>query len=265
MASDGSERDAKDALSKLLQMGMVEDYQQEFEMLIKRVTIPESLLKSFYISGLKLNLQCLLLRSNLKTLDEAFSLARAAETRFANLDILEFLRSNPSTLGEDFFKARITEARFEIIAKEDKEHIVEKKIDVILPLQGEFASPKAKGSLNADEYIGVEEVVGGGEALGIGEDDDLGDAATDGGDDEVESGDISILNSLIGHGSSRSLQLGEKPARGMFMCSSTMAARIILFDPTSSKYCVYLPTLRRCLRFILAEVKLFCVRTCVPM
>ncbi|GKE05923.1 hypothetical protein Tco_1397941, partial [Tanacetum coccineum] len=86
----------------------------------------------------------------------------------------------PLTLGEDFFKARITEARSEIIAKEDKEHIVEKKIDAILSLQGEFASPKAKGSLNDDEYIGVEEVVGGGEALGIGEDDDLGDAATDG-------------------------------------------------------------------------------------
>ncbi|GKB34217.1 hypothetical protein Tco_0879159, partial [Tanacetum coccineum] len=73
---------------------------------------------------------------------------------------------NPSTLGEDFFKARITEVRFEITAKEEKEHIVEKKIDVILPLQGEFASPKAEGSLNDDEYVGVEEVVGGGEALG---------------------------------------------------------------------------------------------------
>ncbi|GKA19379.1 retrovirus-related pol polyprotein from transposon 297 family protein [Tanacetum coccineum] len=193
MALAGSERDAKDALSKLLQLGTVEDYQREFEMLIKRVTIPESLLKSFYISGLKLDLQCLLLRSNPKTLDEAFSLARAAETRFANLDIWEFLRSNPSTLGEDFFKDRVTEACFEIIAKEDKEHIVEKKIDVLLPLK---------------------EVVGGGEALGIGEDDDLGDATTDGGDDAVESGDISILNSLIGHGSPRSLQLWGKIGKG---------------------------------------------------
>ncbi|GJX75500.1 reverse transcriptase domain-containing protein [Tanacetum coccineum] len=91
----------------------------------------------------------------------------AAETRFANLDIWKFLRSNPSILGEDFFKACIAEARFEIIAKEDKEHIVEKKIDVILPLplQGEFASPEVKGSLDevkgsldADEDIGVDEV-----------------------------------------------------------------------------------------------------------
>ncbi|GKB96678.1 hypothetical protein Tco_0982815, partial [Tanacetum coccineum] len=141
MASDGSDQEAEYALSKLLQMGTVEDYQRELEMLIKLVTNTESLLKSFYISGLKLDLQCLLLRSNPKTLNEAFSLTRAVETGFTNLDIWEFLRSNPSTLGEDFFKARITEARFEIIAKEDKEHIVEKKIDVILPLQGEFASP----------------------------------------------------------------------------------------------------------------------------
>ncbi|GJY04117.1 hypothetical protein Tco_0370057 [Tanacetum coccineum] len=184
MASDGNDQDAEYALSKLLQMGTMEDYQHEFEMLIKRVMIPEYLLKSFYISGLKLDLQCLL------------------------------LRSNPSTLGEDFFKARITKARFEIIIKEDKEHIVEKKIDVILPLQGEFTSPKAKGSLNADEYIGVEEVVGGGEALGIGEDDDLGDAATDQGDDAVKSGDISLLNSLIGHGSPCSLQLWGKIGKG---------------------------------------------------
>ncbi|GKB24860.1 hypothetical protein Tco_0864261, partial [Tanacetum coccineum] len=179
------------------------------------------------------------------------SSGRRARTRYsgANLSLLllyilkELAHAKSNALSrytteharEDFFKARITEARFEIIAKEDKEHIVEKKIDVILPLHGEFASPKAKGSLNADEYIGVEEVVGGGEALRIGEDDDLGNAATDGGDDAVESGDISILNSLIGHGSPRSFQLWEKSARGMFMCSSTMATRIILFDPTPKR------------------------------
>nr|GEY53531.1 class II heat shock protein [Tanacetum cinerariifolium] len=171
--------------------------------------------------------------------------ARATKTRFANLDIWEFLRSNPSTLGEDFFKARITENHFEIIAKEYKEHIVEKKIYVILPLQGEFASPEVKGSLDADEDIGVDDVcsaidgifnigesnvesievrskfgefsenkasleevvVGGGKVLGVGEDDDLCNAATDEGDDTVESGDISILNSLIGHGNPRFLQL----------------------------------------------------------
>ena len=82
------------------------------------------------------------------------------------------MRSNPLTLGEDFFKAYTTEVRFETIAREEKEHIVEKKIDVILPLEGEFASPKAaEESFNANEYTGVEEVVGGGEVLKVVEDE----------------------------------------------------------------------------------------------
>nr|GEV42365.1 JmjC domain-containing protein [Tanacetum cinerariifolium] len=131
----------------------------------------------------------------------------------------EYALSKLLQMGEDFFKARITETRFEIIAKEDKEHIVEKKIDFILPLQGEFASPEVKGSLDADEDIDVDdgrsaiddifniEVVSGGEALGVHEDHDLYNAATEGGDDVVESEDISILNSIIGHASTRSLQL----------------------------------------------------------
>ncbi|GKC92013.1 hypothetical protein Tco_1157455 [Tanacetum coccineum] len=113
MASGDIYRASEYALSKLLQMGTVTEYQNEFEMLIKRVTIPESLLKSFYISGLKLALQRLLFRSNPKTLNEAFSLALAAEARFTDLQLSEFLRSYPSTLGEAFFRARITEARFE--------------------------------------------------------------------------------------------------------------------------------------------------------
>ncbi|GKB84474.1 hypothetical protein Tco_0956746 [Tanacetum coccineum] len=46
-------------------------------------------------------------------LEEAFSLALAAEARFTDLQLWKFLRSSPSTLGEAFFKARITEANFE--------------------------------------------------------------------------------------------------------------------------------------------------------
>ncbi|GJY23228.1 hypothetical protein Tco_0396886 [Tanacetum coccineum] len=83
MASGGNDRDAKDALSKLLQMGTVPEYQNEFVMLINRVTrISESLLKSFYISGLKVALQIELLRVRPTTLAEAFSLARITEVRF---------------------------------------------------------------------------------------------------------------------------------------------------------------------------------------
>ncbi|GJT05998.1 hypothetical protein Tco_0840460 [Tanacetum coccineum] len=114
MASGDIDRDAEDALYKFLQMGTVAEYQNEFKMLINRVTgISESLLKTFYISGLKPALQCALLRSNPTTLGEAFSLALATEARFTDLQLWELLRSNPTTLGETFFKARITEARFE--------------------------------------------------------------------------------------------------------------------------------------------------------
>ncbi|GKF83632.1 hypothetical protein Tco_0248530 [Tanacetum coccineum] len=85
MASDDSDQEARYALSKLLQRGTVTEYESEFLMLIKRVTgISESLLTWFYTSGLKPALQCALLRSNPTTLDEALSLARAAEARFTN-------------------------------------------------------------------------------------------------------------------------------------------------------------------------------------
>ncbi|GKF22264.1 hypothetical protein Tco_0074586, partial [Tanacetum coccineum] len=114
MASGGSDRDVKDALYKLLQMGTVAEYQNESEMLINRVTgISESLLKTFYISGLKPALQCALLRSNPTTLGEAFSLALATEARFMDLQLWELLMSNPTTLGEAFSLSCITEARFE--------------------------------------------------------------------------------------------------------------------------------------------------------
>nr|GEU83370.1 harbinger transposase-derived nuclease domain-containing protein [Tanacetum cinerariifolium] len=108
-----SDRDVEDALSKLLQMGTMAKYQNEFEMLVNRVMgIFESLLKTFYISGPKPALQCALLWSNPTTLGEAFSFARATEARFTDLQLWELLRSNPTTLGEAFFKARIIEARF---------------------------------------------------------------------------------------------------------------------------------------------------------
>ncbi|GJY23155.1 retrotransposon-related protein [Tanacetum coccineum] len=75
--------DPKGALSKLLQLGTVEDYQREFEKLMNRVTdIPDSLLFSFYISGFKLHLQRGLLVSKPTTLGDVFVLARTIEARF---------------------------------------------------------------------------------------------------------------------------------------------------------------------------------------
>ncbi|GJU54703.1 hypothetical protein Tco_1228417 [Tanacetum coccineum] len=127
MASECSDQDARYALSKLLQRGTVAEYESEFLMLIKRVTeISESLLKSFYISGLKPLLQCAL------------------------------LRLAPTTLGEAFSIARIIEARFETIA--GKKLNIEEKIDTVLSWPSEKAPPVIKGSLDANEDIGVVEV-----------------------------------------------------------------------------------------------------------
>ncbi|GJZ54084.1 hypothetical protein Tco_0608969, partial [Tanacetum coccineum] len=64
-------------------MGTLAKYQSEFEILINRVTgISQSLLKSFYISGLKLELQRELWRSRPTTLGEYFSLAHIVEARY---------------------------------------------------------------------------------------------------------------------------------------------------------------------------------------
>ncbi|GJS11999.1 hypothetical protein Tco_0368795 [Tanacetum coccineum] len=127
MESDDSDQDARYALSKLLQSGTVAEYENELLMLMKRVTrISESLLKSFYISGLKLLLQCALLMLAPTTLEEAFSIAR------------------------------IMEARFETIA--GKKLNIEEKIDIVLSWPSEEAPPEIKGSLDADEDIGVDAV-----------------------------------------------------------------------------------------------------------
>jgi hypothetical protein len=124
MASGSSDWDT---LSKLLQMGTVAEYQNEFEILINRVTgISENLLKSMYISGLKPLLQCAL------------------------------LRLAPTTLGEACSIARILEVRFEIIAGEKLN--IEEKIDIVLSWLSEEGTYVIKESLDTNEYIGVVEV-----------------------------------------------------------------------------------------------------------
>ncbi|GKD51751.1 hypothetical protein Tco_1280727 [Tanacetum coccineum] len=128
MASGDIDQDAEYALSKLLQIGTVAEYESEFMVLANRVSeISESLLTSFYISGLKLTLS------------------------------IELLRARPTTLEGAFSLARIIEARLEAIA-EKREQIIKKKADTILSLRSELASPEIKGSLDADEDIGIDEV-----------------------------------------------------------------------------------------------------------
>nr|GEU91803.1 class II heat shock protein [Tanacetum cinerariifolium] len=112
--------DPQGALSKLLQLGTVEDYQREFDKLMNKVTdIPDSLLIYFYISGLKLNLQH------------------------------DFLVSRPTTLDDAFSLARITEAPFEAITEKEK-NIKEKAI-TILSFPIKEVSSVVKGTLDVSE------------------------------------------------------------------------------------------------------------------
>ncbi|GKB28536.1 zinc finger, CCHC-type containing protein, partial [Tanacetum coccineum] len=121
-------KDPKGALSKLLQLGTLEDYQQEFEKLMNRVIdIPDSLLISFNISGLKLNLQH------------------------------ELLVSRPATLGDAFSLSRIIEARLEVIEK--KEQNIIEKADTTLSLPIEKVSPVVKGPLDARHVDEVSSVI----------------------------------------------------------------------------------------------------------
>ncbi|GJV93244.1 myosin heavy chain-related protein [Tanacetum coccineum] len=110
MASDDSDQDARYELSKLLQKGTVVEYESEFFMLIKRVTgISESLLKSFYIFGLKQALPCALLRSNPTTLSEAFSSARAMEARFAEDPLSKLLQRGTVAEYQNKFEMLISQ------------------------------------------------------------------------------------------------------------------------------------------------------------
>ncbi|GJU14404.1 ty3-gypsy retrotransposon protein [Tanacetum coccineum] len=172
--------DPQGALSKLLQTETVAEYLGEFEKLMNRVTdISEALLISFYISGLKLSLQ------------------------------RELLVSKPTTLGDAFALVRVTEARLEDQANVNP---------TAKPLAIKWISPAerqerlSKGlCFNCDNrWTRGHKCPGKFLLLMTDSVEDTGEDLTAEDDEAVESGDISILNSLVGHGSPRSLQLWGK-------------------------------------------------------
>lgn len=125
MASGSSDQDA---LSKLLQMSTVAEYQSEFEVLINRVTgISENLLKSFDISSLKPDLQCALLRSNPTTLGEAFSLARVTEARFKDQRSHSF-NNKTSSNNSGLQNQNLTTSRFTVSRQEPVDEAVFVKV-----------------------------------------------------------------------------------------------------------------------------------------
>ncbi|GKC19587.1 hypothetical protein Tco_1021737 [Tanacetum coccineum] len=130
MAS-GSDRDAEDALSKLLQMGNVAEYESKFVILISRVTgKSESLLKTTLHGPITLGI----------------------------------FEVESSTLGEAFFKSRFTKARFEddrstiAIAKTNDlntgVHVQDRELETKVLLDGKQDDAKVVGVAglqNSDE------------------------------------------------------------------------------------------------------------------
>ncbi|GJZ52542.1 ty3-gypsy retrotransposon protein [Tanacetum coccineum] len=163
--------DPQGALSKLLQTGTIAQYQSEFEKLMNRVTdISEGLLISFYVSGLKPSLQRELLVSKPTSLGDAFALARVTEARTdVGAAPLSIKWISPAERQERLSKGLC----FNCDNKWVRGHKYPRKFLLLM----------------ADEEAESEQIV---EIVH---------------DDAMESGDISILDSLVGHGSPRSLQL----------------------------------------------------------
>nr|GEV69837.1 hypothetical protein [Tanacetum cinerariifolium] len=161
-------------LSKLLETGTVAQYQGEFEKLMNRVTdISETLLISFYISGLKPNLQ------------------------------RELLVAKPATLREVFALVRVMEAR---LMDQQSRTVI---ITTATSIMAEHQERLNKGlCFNCDNKWARGHKCPGKILLLMAEDSDVtGQDMEADATDAVENGDISILNSLIGHESPRSLQL----------------------------------------------------------
>ncbi|GKC52217.1 ty3-gypsy retrotransposon protein, partial [Tanacetum coccineum] len=150
---------------------------------------PQALLISFYISGLKPNLQRELLVSKPTTLGEAFSLATVTEARLDD-------QRSPTSLTA-------TTATSVVQQKPSATRVLGAKADAgkppLLPTPAATTKPLAIKWISPAER---QERLNKGLCFNC--DNKWLDANAE---EAVESGDISILNSLIGHGSPRSLQL----------------------------------------------------------
>ncbi|GKA38844.1 ty3-gypsy retrotransposon protein, partial [Tanacetum coccineum] len=181
---------------------------------MNRVTdISEALLISFYIFGLKPNLQRELLVSKPTTLGEAFSLATVTEARLDD-------QRSPASLTA-------TTATSVVQQKPSATRVLGAKADAgkppLLPTLAATTKPLAikwislaerqerlnKGlCFNCDnKWVRGYKCPGKFLLLMTEEGGDTGQELDADAEEAVESGDISILNSLIGHGSPRSLQL----------------------------------------------------------
>ncbi|GJW35291.1 hypothetical protein Tco_0058211 [Tanacetum coccineum] len=149
-------------------MGIVAEYQNEFEMLINRVTgITQSLLIPFYISGLKLHSQRELnLVSRPTTLGDVFSLARIIEARFEDtnnqaVDNNGGGKKDPNVNDKQEVK-KADDQEIENVKDDERKNVKDQQVSewtinetayTITSLQSEVASLYAKGSLDTNEEI----------------------------------------------------------------------------------------------------------------
>ncbi|GJX09473.1 ty3-gypsy retrotransposon protein [Tanacetum coccineum] len=214
--------DPQGALSKLLQLGTVDAYQGEFEKLMNRVTdIPETLLISFYISGLKLPLQRELLVAKPTTLGDAFALARVTEARLddqvASMSVTApkavtssggQRQPNPR-FGVSSNQEAVTKPALLPTPSQTNSNTNPKPLAIKWISPAERQERLNKGlCFNCDNKWARGHKCPGKFLLLMADDENDAEPENEPNSAEaVESGDISILNSLIGQGSPRSLQL----------------------------------------------------------
>ncbi|GJV53818.1 retrotransposon-related protein [Tanacetum coccineum] len=202
--------DLHGVLSKLLQLDTIEEYRCEFEKLMNRVTdIPETLLISFYISGLKLHLQCELYLSKPTTLCDAFSLARITEARLDDQETsvsVTTTKAVKSSGGQRQSKSRYEVPSTSVSTTKPTLLTTPAQTTVNVnpkPLAIKWISLAEGLFFNCDnKWVRGHKCTGKFLLLMA---DDRDDAEPETETDTVESGDISILNSLIGQGRPRSL------------------------------------------------------------
>ncbi|GJX62231.1 ty3-gypsy retrotransposon protein [Tanacetum coccineum] len=193
----------------------VEDYQNEFEKLMNRVVdIPETLLISFYISGLKLLIQRELLVAKPVTLGYAFSLSRVTASRLDDQASTSFVPKSSNTSGELLLQHPTSGAKPLALQAPPK---VSGNTGKPLAIKW-ISSTERQERLSKGHYFNCDNRWTGGRKcpakflllMTESEDESSGEASLAVEEEVVKSGDISILNSLVGHGSPRSLQLWGK-------------------------------------------------------
>nr|GEU86582.1 reverse transcriptase [Tanacetum cinerariifolium] len=192
--------------------GFVESVRNRFGS-CKVTNISEDLLISFYISGLKPNLQRELLVSKPTSLGDAFSLARVTKARLEDQCTSSITtKATRSSSGTQY--QRFTSAIQTPLLPTPTKTSVPPKSTVNpnnKPLAIKWISPvEQQEHLSKGLWFNCDNKwVRGHKCLGkflllMADDEDECESPAD---EAVKSGDIYILNSLVGHGSPRSLQL----------------------------------------------------------